>query len=568
MLDLQRLNAQDLQGLSPSSLAEVAAQMLTRIGEQTKFITEQAQAIKFKDVKIERITFELARLKAYRFGAKTERMDAEQRQMFEKALAEDQASLEAQLLALQGERGQTSAPPPDEKIKSKPRRAALPEHLRRVEYRHEPQNTTCECGQAMARIGENITEKLDIVPAEFFVHRHIRGKWACKCCQTLVQQPVAPQIIDKGMPAPGLIAHVLVSRFVDHLPYYRQEDINARSKVHTPRSTLASWSGQGGAGLQPLFDVHREFILGADVLHADETPVRLLDPGAGKTKRAYVWAYARSAFDALPGVAYDFCLGRGGKYAVEFLGDWSGTLVRDEFSGYESVVKLHDRKAAGCLAHARRKFDELIKDNQSPVALQAVRRIAWIYRIECEVQSLTVTERLAVRQSRSKPLWEEMHVWLQLERQRVPDGSAIAKAIDYSLNHWVGLGRYLLDGDVPIGRVEMWRGGRRSGLSVAAPFVWRCPSNLAVAPFPHPPHRTGRAQLTHPALFRHIKPSRSSGRVQTASGVSAPTFRRDTGRSIGRTPFPVCHCAFATRPVDAAPCRCRCPGRPGQPAPD
>jgi transposase len=487
MLDLQGLNAQDLQGLSPSSLAEVAAQMLTRIGEQSKFIGEQgqqldernkqiasqAQAIKFKDVKIERITFELSRLKAYRFGAKTERMDAEQRQMFEEALAEDQASLEAQLLALQGERGQTPAPPPDEKTKSKPRRQVLPDHLRRVEYRHEPENTTCPspgCGQAMARIGEDITEKLDIVPAEFFVHHHIRGKWACKCCQTLVQQPVAPQIIDKGMPAPGLIAHVLVSRFVDHLPYYRQEDINARSGVHTPRSTLASWSGQGGAGLQPLFDVHREFVLSADVLHADETPVRLLDPGAGKTKRAYVWAYARSAFDALPGVAYDFCLGRGGKYAVEFLGDWSGTLVRDEFAGYESVVKLHDRKAAGCLAHARRKFDELIKDNQSPVALQAVQRIAWIYRIEREVQGLTVTERLAVRQSRSKPLWEEMHVWLQLERQRVPDGSGIAGAIDYSLNHWVALTANLRDGNVPVdnnhceNQMRPWAVGRKSWL--------------------------------------------------------------------------------------------------------
>jgi len=484
MLDLQGLNAQDLQGLSPSSLAEVAAQMLIRLGEQSKFIgeqgqqldernkriAEQAQAIKFKDVKIERITFELARLKAYRFGAKTERMDAEQRQMFEDALAEDQASLEAQLLALQGERGQTAAPPPDEKIKSKPRRVALPDHLRRVEYRHEPENTTCECGQAMARIGEDITEKLDIVPAEFFVHRHIRGKWTCKCCQTLAQQPVEPQVIDKGMPAAGLVAHVLVSRFVDHLPYYRQEDINARSKVHTPRSTLASWSGQGGAALQPLFDVHREFVLGADVLHADETPVRLLDPGAGKTKRAYVWAYARSAFDALPGVAYDFCLGRGGKYAVEFLGDWSGTLIRDEFAGYESVIKLHDRKAAGCLAHARRKFDELIKDNQSPVALQAVQRIAWIYRIEREIQGLTVAERLAVRQSRSKPLWEELHVWLQLERQRVPNGSGIAGAIDYSLNHWAALTANLRDGNVAVdnnhveNQMRPWAVGRKSWL--------------------------------------------------------------------------------------------------------
>ena len=177
--------------------------------------------------------------------------------------------------------------------------------------------------------------------------------------------------------------------------------------------------------------------------------MRLLDPGAGKTKRAYDWVYARSAFDdTLPGVAYGFCRGCGGKYAVAFLGHWSGTLVRDEFFGYETVVKLHDRKAAGCLAQARRKFDELVKDNQSPVASQAVQRIAWIYRIECELQSLSATERLAVRQSRSKPLWEEMHVWLQLERQRVPNGSGIAGAINYSLNHWAALTANLRDGDV------------------------------------------------------------------------------------------------------------------------
>jgi transposase len=164
----------------------------------------------------------------------------------------------------------------------------------------------------MSRIGEDISERLDIVPAQFFVHRHIRGKWACKACQCLVQEPVEPQVIDGGMPAPGLVAHTLVSHFVDHLPYYRLEQINARSQVHTPRSTLASWSGRGGAALQPLFEAQREFVLGAAVLHADETPVDLLDPGAGKTKKAYVWAYARGAFDERRGVVYDFCLGRGG----------------------------------------------------------------------------------------------------------------------------------------------------------------------------------------------------------------------------------------------------------------
>jgi transposase len=324
--------------------------------------------------------------------------------------------------------------------------------------------------------------------------------------------------------------------------------------VHTPRSTLAAWSGHTGAQLMPLCEAHRAFVLSSRIVHADETPISLLDPGAGKTKKAYMWAYARGAFEPEPGVVFDFCLGRGGKYPTEFLKGWCGTLVVDAYGGYDGVLSLQGRSTAYCVAHARRKFDELFKADASPVAAQAIQRIAWLYRIEADARALTCHERLRMRQERSQPLWEEMHVWLKLERTRVPDGSAIAKAIDYSLNHWEGLGRYLLDGDVPIGRVEMWRGGRRSGLSVAAPFVWRCPSTLAVAPFPHPPRRTGRADFPHPALFRRIKPSRSSGRVRTAAGVSAPTFRRGTDRDIGGTPFPACRCAFAARFADAALC--------------
>ena len=149
-----------------------------------------------------------------------------------------------------------------------------------------------------------------------------------------MQEPVEPHIIDKGMPAEGLLAHTLVGRFVDHLPYYRQEQINARSGVHTPRSTLAAWSGRAGAGLMPLYEAHRALVLGAAVVHVDETPVNMLDPGSGKTKRAYVWAYARSSFDTLPGVAYDFCIGRAAKYPIEFLKGWSGTLVCDGYKAY------------------------------------------------------------------------------------------------------------------------------------------------------------------------------------------------------------------------------------------
>lgn len=313
MQALHDLKDEDLQGLGPEAIAALAQQMLQRLRQQDS-------EIRFKDAKIEKITFQLARLKAWKFGAKTEAMSAEQRRLFEETLAEDEASLQAQLAQARGE----PAPlPVAGGNQHKPRRRPLPDHLRREDHHHEPENTNCpspECGRPMVRVGEDISERLDIVPAEFFVHRHIYGKWACRCCQCLVQEAALPQIIDGGMPAAGLVAHTLISRFVDHLPYYRQEAINARSNVHTPRSTLASWSGQAGAALEPLYEAHKRFVLSARVLHADETPVAMLDPGAGKTRRAYVWAYARGAFDVVPGVIYDFCIGRGARFPIVFLG--------------------------------------------------------------------------------------------------------------------------------------------------------------------------------------------------------------------------------------------------------
>ncbi len=217
----------------------MAAKVLQHIGQQSQHIAQQGQqiesrakAIQFKDAKIQSIMFELRRLKAWRFDAKTERMNAEQRQLFEETLAADQADLEAQLAALKAV-SKESDDATDTNTRRQPKRQALPEHLKRVEHHHEPESTTCGCGQAMVRIGEDVSERLDIIPAQFFVHRHIRGKWTCKCCQTLVQEPVEPQVIDKGMPTAGLVAHTTVSRFVDHIPYYRQEQINARSGIHT-----------------------------------------------------------------------------------------------------------------------------------------------------------------------------------------------------------------------------------------------------------------------------------------------------------------------------------------------
>jgi len=478
MLDVNALKPQDLHGLGEGAMVELMGSMLARIAAQNTQLLAQVEQlerrereIKFKDAKIERISFELARLKAWKFGAKTEAMNAKQRQMFEDTLAEDQADLEAQLQALRGTAEPLDTPQAD--TRRKPRREKLPEQLRRVEHRHEPADTSCPtpgCGVPMVRIGEDVSERLDIVPAEFFVHRHIRGKWACKCCQQLVQEPVAPQIVDKGQPTAGLLAHTLVARFVDHLPYYRQEQINARSGVNTARSTLAAWSGAAGASLMPLVEAHRAFVLGAPVLHADETPVRMLDPGAGKTARAYVWAYARGGHDPTPGVIYDFCKGRGSKYPADFLAEWRGTLTCDDYAGYDVVFKRAGCIEAGCLAHARRKFDELAKAKASPVAAQAIQRIARLYRVESETRGMTAVERHAHRQRHAQPLWNELHAWLRLERSRVPDGSGIAGALDYSLRRWPALGRFLGDGAVSIDNnsienlMRPWAMGRKAWL--------------------------------------------------------------------------------------------------------
>ncbi|MBS0449570.1 MAG: IS66 family transposase, partial [Proteobacteria bacterium] len=329
-------------------------------------------------------------------------------------------------------------------------------------HRHEPERTDClepGCGRPMRRIGEDVSERLDIVPAEFFVHRHIYGKWACRCCQTLTQVPAVPEVIEGGIAASGLVAHTLISRFVDHLPYYRQESINARSGVHTPRSTLASISGQAGAALEPLFDVHKRFVLDCRVLHADETPVALLDPGAGKTRRAYMWAYARSWHDAVPGVVYDFCLGRGAQYPAGFLGGeadgrgWSGTLLTDRYKAYDTVLDPRvypGRIGAACAAHARRRYEELARDGTSPLAEEAIRRFARIYEVEGELKGRSDEERKALRQELAQPLWARLKGWLELERRLVADGGAAAAAIDYTLNHWAALTQHLQDGAVAI----------------------------------------------------------------------------------------------------------------------
>jgi transposase len=352
--------------------------------------------------------------------------------------------------------------------------------LPRVEIRHEPDTTICTtpgCGCELKRIGEDVAEKLDYTPGVFTVERHIRGKWACTHCQTLIQAPVPAQVIDKGIPTSGLLAQVLVAKYADHLPLYRQEGIFARAGLALARSTLAQWVGVCGVQLQPLVDALKQEVLSHRVLHADETPVAMLKPGNGKTHRAYLWAYCPGAFEDLRAVVYDFCESRSGEHARHFLATgteqaWQGHLVCDDYSAYKALF-TQGIVEAGCMAHARRKLYELHVNHASHIAEAGLKFFAQLYGIERDVRELDAGARLQIRQARARPVAQRLHEWLQLQRRQITDGSATAKALDYSLKRWGALTRYLDDGHCPsitTGRrirSDLWPLGATIGCSQA-----------------------------------------------------------------------------------------------------
>src|ERR1700712_1685826 len=423
--------------------------MRTTIEADQAAIAYRDREIEFKQRLIDKITHEMAVLKRRKLPAQSERFTPEQRSLLEE-------TIDADLAALDGELDKADADGKKEREKQQPKRKPLPPELPRTEFHHEPENTTCQCGCALKRIGEEVAEKLDYAPGVFSVERHVRGKWVCSHCETLVQAPVAPQIIDKGIPTTGLLAHVLIAKFVDHLPLYRQEAIFGRAGLAIPRSTLAQWVRTCGVQLQALVDALHEELLTNAVLHADETPVAMLKPGKGKTHKAYLWSYCTTAFDSVKAVVFDFAESRAGHHARDFLGidtdvagsGWHGTLVCDDYSGYKAGF-AHGVIEAGCLAHARRKFHELWVNHQSFVGEQALEFFRKLYDVERYAKDMTPDERRRLRKEQAEPIANRFKDWLEAQRCRVPDGSATAKAIDYSRGRWIALTRYLDDGNLP-----------------------------------------------------------------------------------------------------------------------
>lgn len=339
--------------LSPSAKNQVAAMVQALLGQverDAKTIQAKDAAIRAKDLKIEALAHELALIRRIRFGVKSETLAPLQRDVFEETLDTDLAAIEAEVGQLQASRTDTKPKRP------RAGRQPLPDHLPRIEHRHEPASCTCgHCGNGLVKIGEDITEQLDVEPAKFFVHRHIRPQYACRTCETVTAASIPPAVIDGGMAAVGLLAWVMVSKYQDHLPLYRLEQIAARDNVTLSRSTLAEWVGRIGVALQPLAERLKWHLLQGDTLLADETPVPQLEPGSGKTRKAYLWAYRSN--DLQPGprlIVFDYQAGRSGAHARQFLGDWRGHLMVDDYAGYKALFV----GGAGacielaCLAHA------------------------------------------------------------------------------------------------------------------------------------------------------------------------------------------------------------------------
>ncbi|MDQ1303976.1 MAG: transposase [Pseudomonadota bacterium] len=443
--------------IADSAIADEAANAVRRLlDEAQREVVRMATQVQARETelfaaktKIDALVMELAHLKRMRFGTRSEALGTETKDLFQETIEADIAAAKLELERRQAEAGEQPKPPraPRERAGRQP----LPAHLPRIEHRHEPETCTCgQCGKDLVLIGEDVSEQLDVEPAKFFVHRHIRPQYACRSCETVTAASIPPAVIDGGMAATGLLAWVIIGKYLDHLPLYRLEGIAAREGVTLSRSTLAEWVGRMGVALDPLAQRLAELLRQRSILHADETPVRQLDPGNGKTHRAYLWAYRSNDLDTGPPiVVFDYQSSRSGAHARSFLASWQGSLMVDDFGGYKAIFTQGVTELA-CLAHARRKFFDLNAAQPNAIAQEALARIAALYEIEQRGRPMSIAERATLRQSEAAPLLHSLHAWLKATRLVVAHGGGTARAIDYSLKRWPALSRYVTDGALPI----------------------------------------------------------------------------------------------------------------------
>lgn len=420
---------------------------------------EQAGRLEGANARLEdraaRLEALVAAFKQAMFGHKSEKIDKDQLEF-----ALEDIETQAALVEAEGEAEITPAPRPAKKRAAN--LGSLPKHLPRIEEIIEPDDTTCACGSDRHVIGEDVSERLDVIPASFRVIKTRRPKYACRSCEDgIVQAPAKPHIIVGGLPTEATLASVIVSKYADHLPLYRQSQIFARQDVHIGRSTLASWVGRAAFELRPVYGALMEDLKTSTKLFMDETTAPVQEPGRGKVKKGYFWALARDDRPwnggSPPGVCFTYAPGRSGRHAEDILKGFTGVLQVDGYAGYNRLLDPKRLQAGErpieltyCWAHARRKLHELTLGNAAPIAKDGLKQIAMLYKIEADIRGMSADERFNIRQEKSKPLMTAFKLWLDQARSQVSAKSPTGAALKYIARYWDGLILFLEDGRIEI----------------------------------------------------------------------------------------------------------------------
>src|SRR5271156_446280 len=429
----------NLEALNPSELKAL-------IFAQHRQLLSKDEQLQSRDNEIEHLKLLLAKLRRAQFGRSSEKVNRQIEQL-ELRLGE----LE-QTRAIEAESPKVVAA---EHVAARPARQPLPAHLRREVETYLPQQKACpDCGGKLKHLGEDVTEILEYVPERVKVIRQVRPKLACAGCDRIVQAPAPSRPLQRSIAGPGLLAHVLVSKYSDHLPLYRQSEIYAREGVEIDRSTLAEWVGGTSRLLTPLVEALRGHVLAGQKLHADDTPVPVLAPGLGKTKTGRLWTYVRDdrpAGDSTPPAVW-FCYSadRKGEHPKQHLSSFTGTLQADGYAGFDQIYEAGGIQEAACWAHVRRKFYDLVEAHKSQTAKTALERIAELYAIEKEIRGRPSEERGEIRNLRSRPLLETFKQWLEETLGKLSRKSDTAIAVRYALGRWEALLRYCNDGALEI----------------------------------------------------------------------------------------------------------------------
>jgi transposase len=408
-------------------------------------VSELREQLSTRTAEIEHLKLLIAKLQRMQFGRKSEKLDRQIEQ------------LELRLEDLQADEGVSAsqAQRQGRPFRTPPQRKPLPAHLPREEQRHLPDHDACpSCGGSLKPLGEDVSEQLEYVPARFKVIRHVRPKLACSCCDCIVQAAAPSRPIARGLPGPGLLAHVLVSKFADHLPLYRQSVIYARDGVELSRALLADWVGACGDLFSPLVGAIGRHVKAADKLHADDTPLPVLAPGLGRTKTARLWTYVRDDRPAgstePPAVWFAYTPDRKGVHPQQHLKNFTGILQADAYAGFGALYESGAVMEAACWAHARRKFYDLHAARPSAVTQEALERIGALYAIEADIRGKPPDERWLVRQARARPLLDTFETWLRTTMETLSRKSDTTAAILYALNRWDAFTRYVGDGRIEI----------------------------------------------------------------------------------------------------------------------